>query len=462
MADTGAEPGVTGRARAGFSGEKDEGQSSRHGLGAALELTMHAAVKRDAMDPQFMANLSKLGQVSIHDAGKFMRTVSTATMTAASAHKGGVQVYGAFLLAAKRQALAWTRWRRRTMLESRGAVCRLSILSHSPGPLTACQPAPAQRTLNARRDEYTSTSAAPPPEHLTAPLLISLLDRLKTLPPGTEPSKVYGEYGMDANTMSEIRRWVNSPSVGEDEVRVEDGNRIVEMKVSPADAEQRWEEVNITRQSLTRAGDLGGFREWKTGRLKASTNLTSFMSMASHWSVHRPRPCPYPGQARPTPVSSHITGWTSFKARFAPFPYLCTSPPRAPSHCRNRVDASPTICMSRQILLLLRLCSRGIPQQALPLQLPCPVVLVLQIIISPSNRCRYCPPAQRLVAPMEDVKSLQLTSYRIAMPAITAGKTRVKRTTLRVARFVNLKFWYTFSLCECVKTASQMTSLEPP
>ncbi|RSH94382.1 hypothetical protein EHS25_004185 [Saitozyma podzolica] len=147
MADTGAEPGVTGRARAGFSGEKDE------------------AVKRDAMDPQFMANLSKLGQVSIHDAGKFMRT-----------------------------------------------------------------PAPAQRTLNARRDEYTSTSAAPPPEHLTAPLLISLLDRLKTLPPGTEPSKVYGEYGMDANTMSEIRRWVNSPSVGEDEVRVEDGNRIVEMK----------------------------------------------------------------------------------------------------------------------------------------------------------------------------------------------------------------------------------------
>ncbi|GFZ42868.1 hypothetical protein JCM24511_00586 [Saitozyma sp. JCM 24511] len=262
MADTGAEPGVTGRARAGFSGEKDE------------------AVMRDAMDPQFMANLSKLGQVSIHDAGKFMRTV-----------------YGASLLAANWQALAWE---------------GLTASDHARNAQSACQPAPAQRTLNARRDEYTSTSAAPPPEHLTAPLLISLLDRLKTLPPGTEPSKVYGEYGMDANTMSEIRRWVNSPSVGEDEVRVEDGNRIVEMK--------RWGEVNIMRQSLTSAGDLGGFREWKTGRVKASTNLTSFMNMASHWSFHRPRPYPYPGQARPTPVSSHTAEWASSKALFAPFP----------------------------------------------------------------------------------------------------------------------------------------------
>lgn len=324
MADTGAEPGVTGRARAGFSGEKDEGQSCRYDLGAALELTMlHAAVMRDAMDPQFMANLSKLGQVSIHDAGKFMRTVSTAIMTAVSAHKGGVQVYGASLLAANWQALAWeglTASDHARNAQSGVQTEDTVTLSHSPGPLTACQPAPAQRTLNARRDEYTSTSAAAPPEHLTAPLLISLLDRLKTLPPGTEPSKVYGEYGMDANTMSEIRRWVNSPSVGEDEVRVEDGNRIVEMKVSPVNAGQRWGEVNIMRQSLTSAGDLGGFREWKTGRVKASTNLTSFMNMASHWSFHRPRPYPYPGQARPTPVSSHTAEWASSKALFAPFP----------------------------------------------------------------------------------------------------------------------------------------------
>ncbi len=32
------------------------------------------AVRRDAMDPQFMANLSKLGPVSINDAGRFIRT----------------------------------------------------------------------------------------------------------------------------------------------------------------------------------------------------------------------------------------------------------------------------------------------------------------------------------------------------------------------------------------------------
>jgi hypothetical protein len=44
---------------------------------------------------------------------------------------------------------------------------------------------------------------------------------------------VYREYGMDPGVMREIRRWVNSPSVGEDEVRVEEGNRIVEMKVGP-------------------------------------------------------------------------------------------------------------------------------------------------------------------------------------------------------------------------------------
>jgi hypothetical protein len=155
--------------------------------------------------------------------------------------------------------MAWALWQSTIMLQKHSAVCRLS---HSPDSLTPCQPAPAQRTLNARRDEYTSTSAVPPPEHLTAPLLISLLDRLKTLPPGTDPSKVYGEYGMDANTMSEIRRWVNSPSVGEDEVRVEDGNRIVEMKVSSVNLEQSWEELSIMRQSLTRAGDLGRFREW--------------------------------------------------------------------------------------------------------------------------------------------------------------------------------------------------------
>jgi hypothetical protein len=36
------------------------------------------AVMRDAMDPQFASNLSRLGQVKIHDAGKFYNAVSFA------------------------------------------------------------------------------------------------------------------------------------------------------------------------------------------------------------------------------------------------------------------------------------------------------------------------------------------------------------------------------------------------
>ena len=35
---------------------------------------------------------------------------------------------------------------------------------------------------------------------------------------------------MTSQTMQVLRGWVNSPSVGEDEVRVEEGERIVEMK----------------------------------------------------------------------------------------------------------------------------------------------------------------------------------------------------------------------------------------
>jgi hypothetical protein len=61
--------------------------------------------------------------------------------------------------------------------------------------------------------------------------------------------------------------------------------------------------------------------------------------------------------------------------------------------------------------------------------------------LAPTSTGMACSPVQRLVMLVEDVKSSQLTSYRIAMPAMTAGKTRVKRRTLRVARFVNLKFW---------------------
>lgn len=96
-------------------------------------------------------------------------------------------------------------------------------------PLLTVQPAPAQRTLNARQPDLTSPTQLPPAGHLTAPLLSSLLDKLKSLPPGGDPLPIYREYAMDPGTMERLRRWVNSPSVGQDVVRVEEGERIVEM-----------------------------------------------------------------------------------------------------------------------------------------------------------------------------------------------------------------------------------------
>ncbi|KIR96444.1 hypothetical protein L804_06279 [Cryptococcus deuterogattii 2001/935-1] len=135
-----------GRGSAEFSGEKDD------------------AIRKDAMDPQFMQNLYKLGPVEIHDAGKFV-------------------------------------------------------------------PAQAQRTLRSRKAEYTSSSQIAPPGHLTFPFLASLLDSLKTLPPGSDPAPLYEKYGVDREKVEELRKWVNSVSVEEEDiVRVEEGNEIREMK----------------------------------------------------------------------------------------------------------------------------------------------------------------------------------------------------------------------------------------
>jgi hypothetical protein len=58
-----------------------------------------------------------------------------------------------------------------------------------------------------------------------------MFDRLKQLPAGADPSKVYKEYNMEPATMDKLRRWVNSPSVtGTDEVKVVEGEEIIEMK----------------------------------------------------------------------------------------------------------------------------------------------------------------------------------------------------------------------------------------
>lgn len=93
-------------------------------------------------------------------------------------------------------------------------------------------PSAAQRTLSARRDEFTNASVTPPAGHLTAPSLISLLDRVKALPITGDRRRVYEEYGVDRG-MDEVRRWVNSPSVGRvDVVKVVDGEEVREMHVS--------------------------------------------------------------------------------------------------------------------------------------------------------------------------------------------------------------------------------------
>lgn len=93
------------------------------------------------------------------------------------------------------------------------------------------RPAAAQRTLQSRKDEFTSSSQIAPPGHLTFPFLASLLDGLKTLPPGSDPAPLYKQYGVDKEKIEELRKWVNSVSVEEEDiVRVEEGNEIREMK----------------------------------------------------------------------------------------------------------------------------------------------------------------------------------------------------------------------------------------
>ncbi|TXT11049.1 hypothetical protein VHUM_01800 [Vanrija humicola] len=137
-----------------FSGEKDD------------------AILQDAMDPQFLSNLSRLGPVDVPQASRLVRA-----------------------------------------------------------------PARAQRTLNARKDEYTRPTVTPPPGTVTASMLTTLLDELKLLPPGADPSRVYRQFGLTAEQLAPVRRWVNSPSVGDEElVEVRDGGNMqveqsVELKV---------------------------------------------------------------------------------------------------------------------------------------------------------------------------------------------------------------------------------------
>lgn len=100
------------------------------------------------------------------------------------------------------------------------------------------QPPQAQRTLSSRDPSLTSSNSLPPPGHLTSPILSNLFDRLKTLPSGTTPGSVYKEYGMDPEVMRRLRRWVNSPSIGEEVTSVEEGEKKVELRAVWVDGTQ--------------------------------------------------------------------------------------------------------------------------------------------------------------------------------------------------------------------------------
>ncbi|KAL7419770.1 hypothetical protein Q5752_005686 [Cryptotrichosporon argae] len=132
----------------GFSGDKDD------------------AIKRDAMDPHFMANLSHLGQVRIHDAGRFVRTPAQAQRT----------------LSSRDPALTSP-----TSAPPRGHLPASALVAL----LDALKAVPAH---SARRAELCSA------------------------------------YNIDPDVVCAIGTWVNSVSVGEEVERVEQGRKVVEMK----------------------------------------------------------------------------------------------------------------------------------------------------------------------------------------------------------------------------------------
>lgn len=120
---------------------------------------------RDALDPDFAANLSRIGQVRIQDAGEFVPTQAA-----------------------------------------------------------------AQRTLNSRRNELQDSSSIPPPNHLSASVLRALLDEVKGVRSASALKEVYERYNMSPEKVDQLRRWVNTPSVGDVTTNMVDGQETTEMK----------------------------------------------------------------------------------------------------------------------------------------------------------------------------------------------------------------------------------------
>jgi len=120
-------------------------------------------------------------------------------------------------------------------------IAQITRLSHRlTSVLLPFQQAPALRTLLSRTATTTS-SAAPPRNHLSAASLSNLFDRLKALPANDSPEptqaelSLYRDYAVDPETMKTLRRWVNSPSIDPEKTKVklsEQGEESVEMTVS--------------------------------------------------------------------------------------------------------------------------------------------------------------------------------------------------------------------------------------
>lgn len=79
---------------------------------------------------------------------------------------------------------------------------------------------------------------------MSAQTLSTLLDAFKSVHPGRDAATLYSRVGMSKDQLANVRRWVNSPSVGEEERRVEESggqtvNQVVEMKAVWIDARDK-------------------------------------------------------------------------------------------------------------------------------------------------------------------------------------------------------------------------------
>lgn len=71
---------------------------------------------------------------------------------------------------------------------------------------------------------------------MSAQTLSSLLDAFKSLPPGRDAEALYKRAGLEKEQLAGVRRWVNSPSVGGEATRVEEGASQVMQQITELQA----------------------------------------------------------------------------------------------------------------------------------------------------------------------------------------------------------------------------------